>query len=90
MKEIIINGEEFYVLKSNRKFKKYDVFDSNKKYILSFGDKRYKHFKDLIGEYSNLDHGDEKRRKRYLKRALGINKANNPHTSNFWSVNFLW
>ena len=90
MKEIIINGNKFYVLKSKRKFKKYDVFDSNKDYILSFGDKRYEHFKDLIGSYSNLDHGDEKRRERYLKRAKGINKANDPYTANFWSVNFLW
>ena len=30
-----------YITKSKRKNKKYDLLDSDKKYILSFGDNRY-------------------------------------------------
>ena len=45
-------GTLFYIQKSQRKNKKYDVLDANKKYLLSFGDKRYHHFFDVFGEYA--------------------------------------
>ena len=85
-----------YVLKhgwsikpSEKKNKKYDVYKDGK-YILSFGDKRYQHYKDFFGYYKKLNHLDEKRRISYRKRAEGIGKLGDPYSSNFWAYNFLW
>jgi hypothetical protein len=85
--------------KSSAKNKKYSVYvkdnDKNKK-LIHFGDKRYEHFKDKIGEYKKLDHGDKERRENYLKRAKGIKDKTgkltykDKNSANFWSVNFLW
>jgi hypothetical protein len=63
---------------------------------IGFGNKKYQQFKDKIGEYSDLDHGDPIRRKSYLARAKGIkNKKGeltwkNKNTSNWWSIHKLW
>ena len=83
-------GTLFYIQKSQRKNKKYDVLDANKKYLMSFGDKRFHHFFDVFGEYSYLNHNDEHRRQNYKKRAAGIGHLDNPHSANFWSYYFLW
>lgn len=96
MMYINIGNNTFYVEKSKRKFKKYDVYEVLKngkhKYILSFGDNRYQHFKDLIGEWSHLDHLDKNRRKNYRKRHEGMSGKNiyNPYKSAFWSYWYLW
>ena len=90
MHKIVISNKEYHIKKSNRKNKKYDVFNANNKYITSYGDKRYQHFKDAFNEYSYLDHNDEKRRNSYKKRAEGIGNLDNPNSANFWSYYFLW
>lgn len=78
-----------YTIKvSTRKNKKYDVYKDDK-YITSFGDKRYQHYKDLIGYYKNLDHNDKKRRDNYRSRHKNDN-IDNPNYAGYWSYNFLW
>jgi hypothetical protein len=57
----------FLFKKSKRKDKKYDVFKNNR-YVVSFGDNRYEQYKDKIGIYKDLDHGDKKRRDNYYAR----------------------
>ena len=82
--------------KSTRKNKKYDV-----KYNgvwISFGDRRYSQYKDStpLKLYSDLDHGDKKRRANYLARAKGIKNKDGDFTwkdknsPNYYSVRFLW
>ena len=39
--------------------------------VLSFGHKKYGQYKDRIGLYSHLDHGDPKRRRSYFARHSG-------------------
>lgn len=81
-----VNG---YTIKvSTRKNKKYDVFKDDK-YITSFGDKRYQHYKDLIGYYKNLDHNDTKRRDNYRSRHKN-DKINDPDYAGYWAYNYLW
>ncbi len=80
--------------KSNRKNKKLKVIVNGK--TINFGDKRYEHFKDLTGIYTNLDHYDLNRKESYLKRAKGIkNKKGeltwlNPESANYHATRILW
>jgi alpha-D-ribose 1-methylphosphonate 5-triphosphate diphosphatase PhnM len=82
--------------KSTRKYKKYMVKHNDK--WIHFGDTRYQHFRDTtkLKLYSNLDHNDNERRYRYLKRAKKIiNKKgeltwNDPNSANYYSVKYLW
>lgn len=77
-----------YIFKeSTRKNKKYDVFNIQGKYIVSFGDKRYQQYKDKIGLYSHLDHNDIKRRYYYYKR-FGIDAEEG--TAKYFSHMYLW
>jgi hypothetical protein len=82
----------FYIKKSSRKNKKYDIYtqDENKyKYLLSFGDNRYEQYKDStpLKEYSNLNHSDEKRRANYYKRhGFTVDRK----TAKYWSNKYLW
>jgi hypothetical protein len=82
-------GNNWIVKPSTRKNKKYDVFKDGK-YILSFGDKRYQHYFDKLGYYSNLNHLNKKRRDNYRRRAEGIGNLDNPYSANFFSFHFLW
>jgi hypothetical protein len=83
--------------KSTRKGKKYMVKSKSGKWI-HFGDSNSEQFKDStgLGLYTNKNHNDKERRKRYLARAKGIkNKKgeltwNNPESANYFSVKFLW
>ena len=81
--------------KSKAKYFVYVKKDGKVKKI-GFGHKDYQHFKDKIGSYSSLDHNDEGRRKKYLKRAKGIkNKKGeltwkDKNTANWWAVHKLW
>lgn len=80
-----------------------------KKYMVKVGDKwihfgaivngvPMEQFKDStgLGLYSNYDHKDKERRKRYLARAKGIKDKqgnltwNNPESANYFSIKFLW
>ena len=78
-----------YLFDRSRKFgKKYDVYRaSNGKYITSFGSSFYQHYKDKIGLWSNLDHRDKERRKRYYDRH---GKDARFESAKFFSSRFLW
>lgn len=78
---------------------KYSVYVKDKngnKKLIHYGNRNYQHFKDKIGAYSHLDHGDPKRRKSYLARSGGIrNKEgkltkDDKNSKNFWARKTLW
>jgi len=83
---------------SKSKNKKYSVYviKNDKTKLIHFGDSRMEQFKDKLGHYSNLDHGDKERRKRYLARAKGIKDKNgnltwkNKNSANYYSIKYLW
>jgi len=75
---------------SNKKYKVI-LFDKNNKKIktIQFGDKRYKHYKDItpLKLYTHLNHNDKERRKLYYKR----HKINYPkYTPDYFSKRYLW
>ena len=76
----------FLFKKSKRKNKKYDVFKNNR-YVVSFGDNRYQQYKDKIGIYKDLDHGDKKRRDNYYARH---GKESRMGTAKYFSHKYLW
>lgn len=83
--------------KTKSKYFVYVKADNKKGYKkIGFGHKDYQHFKDKLGNYSKMDHGDKERRKRYRKRASRIkNKEGkltylDKNTSNYWAYNTLW
>ena len=72
-----------YITKSTRKNKKYDLLDSNKKYLLSFGASMYSDY---------TIHKDEARRQRYITRHQkneDFNKTGR-YTSGVWARWLLW
>jgi hypothetical protein len=83
---------------SNAKNKKYSVYvlKDGKKKLIHFGDSRMQQFKDKLGHYSNLDHSDKERRRKYLARAKGIKDKNgnltwkNKNSANYYSIKYLW
>mgnify|MGYP003115497872 FL=1 len=82
--------ELYKPFKSRAKNKKYSVYvkgKGDKPKLIHFGDSRYGQFKDKLGEYSKLDHGDPKRRKAYYKRH---GKATSKDTAKYWSHKILW
>lgn len=86
--------------RSNVKSKKYLVtfYFNGRKHKVNFGQLGYQHYKDKtpIKLYSNLDHNDRDRRRRYLARATMIRdkKGNltkdNPLSPNYWAIRYLW
>jgi hypothetical protein len=77
--------------KSKAKNKKYSVYvkadtKSGKK-LIHFGDNRYEQFKDKIGDYKHLDHGDKKRKKAYYDRH---GPETNKNSAKYWSHKILW
>jgi hypothetical protein len=76
----------FLFKKSKRQNKKYDVFKNNR-YVVSFGDNRYEQYKDKIGIYKDLDHGDKKRRDNYYARH---GKESRMGTAKYFSHKYLW
>jgi hypothetical protein len=90
--KIFLDGYEF---RRGTGYKKYDVFSGGKK-IASFGDSRYEHYRDRIGLWSRLNHGDEKRRKAYMSRHHpGQTREEalrtTPKTSaKYFSTKYLW
>ena len=82
-----------YVFKffiSQRKNKKYraDIYKNNK-FVKSvhFGDRRYEHYYDQIGMYSDLDHNNMERLQLYYKRHK---KPYKPLSPSFFSSTYLW
>lgn len=82
--------EDYMIEKSNRKNKKYMAYVDGK--WVHFGDTRYEHYHDKLGEYKHLDHNDEKRRQAYRKRhgAIEGKPHEKPGTSAWFSWNVLW
>lgn len=86
--------------KSKAKNKKYSVYviKDDKIKLIHFGSLNHEHYRDStpLKLYSNLDHNDKERRRRYLKRAMGIKNKDGKYTykdinsPNWWSVHFLW
>lgn len=84
------------IFRSTRKNKKYMV-KYNDKWI-HFGDTRYEQFRDKtpLKAFSYLDHNDDNRRLNYINRAMGIKDkhgnitANNPNSSNYYAIRYLW
>jgi len=80
--------------KSTRPDKKLMVVVDGKK--IHFGARNMEHYKDKTGIWESKDHGDEKRRKSYLRRAKGIkNKQGeltwkDPSSPNYHSIKILW
>ena len=74
---------------SRRKHKKYSVYvmKDNKPTLISFGDSRYGQFRDKLGWYSHLDHGDERRRALYYARHR---VSDDPNTASYWAARVLW
>ena len=72
-----------YITKSKRKNEKYDLLDSNKKYLLSFGDNW---FQDCTM------HKDETRRQIYIDRHKKDEDwtEGGVKTAGFWNKNLLW
>ncbi len=81
--------ELYKPFKSKAKNKKYSVYvmKDGKKKLIHFGDSRYQQFKDKLGEYSNLDHNDKKRRDLYYKRH---GKATSKDSAKYFSHKYLW
>lgn len=75
--------------KSKAKNKKYSVYvmKGEKKRLIHFGDSRYEQFKDKIGYFSHLDHGDKKRKKNYYSRH---GETDDKNTAKYWSHKILW
>ena len=75
---------------SKAKNKKYSVYVKGSKgnpRLIHFGDNRHQQFKDKIGHYSNLDHGDPKRKKAYYARH---GKATSKDSAKYFSHKYLW
>lgn len=74
-----------------KKFKKYSVFEkigkNEYKYLLSFGDSRYEHYKDKLGKYEELNHNDPKRKENYYKRH---GTTDNIKSALYFSNKYLW
>lgn len=85
-----LKKELYKPFKSNAKHKKYSVYVKGKSgnpKLIHFGDNRYQQFKDKIGHYSHLDHGDSERKKRYYQRH---GKATSKDTPKYWAHKILW
>ena len=53
-----------------------------------FGDRNYEHYHDKLGYYSNLDHKDPERRRRYLIRHAS--NTGYKFSSAYFSKRYLW
>lgn len=86
-----INNKNYQVKKSTGTKKKYVVYLDGK-VICRFGDASMQQYKDKFGEYSHLDHNDEKRRDNFRARfkSLYEKNKNNPNSAIFWSYKYLW
>ena len=70
-----------YITKSKRKNTKYDLLDSDKKYILSFGDNRY-------SDYTM--HKDDDRKNYLSRHGKEDHSAKNINSAAFMSAHLLW
>ena len=71
-----------YITKSKRNSKKYDLLDTDKKYLLSFGDSRYQDY---------TMHKNDDRKNNYLSRhGKEDHSAKNIKSAAFMSAHLLW
>lgn len=89
------NPENYDLLgfeKNKGKKYKYDAIlinkSTNQTRRIPFGDKSFQQYKDLIGEYSHLDHLDPKRRRLYRLRHKGEDQYK--FSSGYFSMKYLW
>jgi len=74
--------------KSKNKYWVYVKADNKRGYKkIGFGHKDYEHYKDKLGHYKSLDHGDIERRKRYYARH---GEATSKDSAKYWSHSILW
>lgn len=76
---------------STAKNKKYSVYvrgPNGRPKLIHFGDSRYGQFRDKIGHYRHLDHGDKKRRANY--HARHGSDGGNRNSAKYWSHRVLW
>ena len=74
---------------SDRKGKKLQVTVNGKE--IHFGDKSYQQYKDKTGLLpKSSNHGDQKRRESYLKRATGLGRSTDPSSANYHAIRVLW
>ncbi len=86
------------IRKSNRKNKKYMVFNNRLGSWIHFGDSRYQQYRDTtpLGLYKHLDHNDTGRRRRYLQRHHGVSSKKKAllktpvGTAKYYSTKYLW
>ena len=88
-KEVIMKAKHYFnnpdikVYLSNRKDKKYAIYDPNNKKLVHFGHIKYEDY---------TMHKDDKRRKNYLLRASNIKGTwkNDPYSPNNLSIHLNW
>ena len=88
-KEVIKNAQQYFndpdikVYLSNRKDKKYAIYDPNIKKLVHFGNVNYEDY---------TKHKNDERRLNYLNRASHIKGTwkENPYSPNSMSINLLW
>jgi hypothetical protein len=84
-----MDKELYKPFKSSSKNKKYSVYvmKGDKKRLIHFGDSRYGQFKDKLGHFKKLDHGDVKRKNNYYSRH---GQSTDKNTAKYWSHKILW
>lgn len=77
----------FHIRPSTRKHKKYTAFFDDGRAPVSFGDRRYQQYRDQLGHFKHLDHGDPQRRANYYSRHGRSPKA---FTAKWFAHHVLW
>ena len=69
--------------------KKYSVYvmRNDRPRLIHFGDSRHQQFRDRLGHWAHLDHGDTERRRRWYARH---GRSDDPNTALFWASRILW
>ncbi len=95
--KVVLNKPWVNKTDSNYKYWVYVKSDNKRGYKkIGFGNQKYQQYKDKLGYYKHLDHGDSKRRKSYLARAKGIKNKKGELTwqdntsSNYYAIKYLW
>jgi hypothetical protein len=84
VKFVVASGSSKYVaVLKNKK--------TSREVRVRFGAKGYEQYKDkALGRYSNLDHGDPKRRASYRARHAGEGAASRKYSPGWFAMHYLW
>jgi len=63
---------------------------TNREVHVRFGARGYEHYKDKIGSYKSLDHGDSKRRASYRARHAGEGDPTRKYSPGWFAWHYLW